>query len=42
MNSLRFLYDGHRITENQTPKELEMEEDDVIDVVLEQIGGLTQ
>jgi len=39
MNSLRFLYDGDRITENQTPKELGMEENDIIDAVLQQTGG---
>mmetsp|Transcript_3645 Transcript_3645/g.3444 ORF Transcript_3645/g.3444 Transcript_3645/m.3444 type:complete len:97 (+) Transcript_3645:180-470(+) len=38
-NSLRFLLDGERITEDQTPKTLELEDEDQIDCVLEQVGG---
>lgn len=38
-NSLRFLLDGERITDDQTPKTLELENDDQIDCVLEQLGG---
>jgi small ubiquitin-related modifier len=37
--SIRFLYDGKRVNETQTPKELEMEDNDVIDAVLQQTGG---
>ncbi|KZO97369.1 hypothetical protein CALVIDRAFT_597669 [Calocera viscosa TUFC12733] len=37
--TLRFLHDGQRIRENQTPKMLEMEHEDVIDAELEQLGG---
>ena len=33
--SVRFLFDGARINEDQTPKELEMEDGDVIEVILE-------
>ncbi|XP_006821439.1 small ubiquitin-related modifier 1-like [Saccoglossus kowalevskii] len=39
MNSLRFLFDGQRINDDMTPKELEMETDDVIEVYQEQTGG---
>ncbi|XP_039351878.1 small ubiquitin-related modifier 1 isoform X1 [Mauremys reevesii] len=39
MNSLRFLFEGQRITDNHTPKELGMEEEDVIEVYQEQTGG---
>lgn len=38
-NSARFLYEGSRISVEQTPKELEMEDNDVIDVALQQVGG---
>ena len=39
MESVRFLFDGKRIRENQTPNELEMEDGDSIDVVVAQVGG---
>lgn len=39
MNSLRFLFEGQRISDNQTPKELGMEDEDVIEVYQEQTGG---
>ena len=38
-NSIRFLFDGQRIQKNQTAKELDMQDDDVIDAVLQQTGG---
>ncbi|XP_037690963.1 small ubiquitin-related modifier 1-like [Choloepus didactylus] len=38
MISLRFLFEGQRIADNHTPKELGMEEEDVIEVYQEQIG----
>jgi small ubiquitin-related modifier len=38
-NSLRFLLDGERINEDDTPKMLELEDQDQIDCVLEQSGG---
>jgi len=38
-NSIRFLYDGERVRQEQTPKELEMEDNDIIDAVLQQTGG---
>uniref|UniRef100_A0A915ENB8 Small ubiquitin-related modifier n=1 Tax=Ditylenchus dipsaci TaxID=166011 RepID=A0A915ENB8_9BILA len=39
VNALRFLFDGRRINDEDTPKSLEMEEDDVIEVYQEQVGG---
>ncbi|XP_047395224.1 small ubiquitin-related modifier 1-like [Sciurus carolinensis] len=39
MNSLKFLFEGQRTADNQTPKELGMEEEDVIEVYQEQTGG---
>ncbi|CAH6778205.1 small ubiquitin-related modifier 5 [Phodopus roborovskii] len=38
-NSLKFLYEGQRIADSHTPEELEMEEEDMIEVYQEQIGG---
>lgn len=38
-NSVRFLYDGKRITPDSTPEFLRMEDDDIIDVMVEQTGG---
>jgi len=40
VTSLRFLFDGRRINDTDTPKQLEMENDDVIEVYQEQSGGL--
>merc|ERR1711992_115802 len=40
VSSLRFLFDGRRINDDETPKALEMEQDDVIEVYQEQTGGL--
>eukprot|EP01089_Gocevia_fonbrunei_P021448 TRINITY_DN834_c0_g1_i3.p1 TRINITY_DN834_c0_g1~~TRINITY_DN834_c0_g1_i3.p1 ORF type:complete len:116 (+),score=25.85 TRINITY_DN834_c0_g1_i3:33-380(+) len=39
MNSIRFLHDGNRISQEKTPKELDMEDNDIIDAVLQQTGG---
>jgi len=39
MQSVRFLFDGQRLREQQTPAELDMEDGDVIDVMVEQMGG---
>jgi len=39
VGSLRFLFDGRRINDTDTPKLLEMENDDVIEVYQEQSGG---
>ena len=37
--SVRFLFDGQRLSPEQTPQQLEMEDGDVIDVMVEQQGG---
>ncbi|KAI6011033.1 ubiquitin-related domain-containing protein [Pisolithus microcarpus] len=37
--SIRFLYDGNRINEDDTPASLDMEDNDTIDVMVEQVGG---
>lgn len=39
LNSLRFLFDGQRIADDMSPKQLEMEEGDCIEVYQEQTGG---
>jgi hypothetical protein len=39
MNSLRFPSETQRIADNHTPKELGMEEEDVIEVYQKQMGG---
>jgi len=39
LTTVRFLYDGDRISPDQTPEQLEMEDEDTIDVMIEQIGG---
>eukprot|EP00429_Kryptoperidinium_foliaceum_P086549 CAMPEP_0176185880 /NCGR_PEP_ID=MMETSP0121_2-20121125/1582_1 /TAXON_ID=160619 /ORGANISM="Kryptoperidinium foliaceum, Strain CCMP 1326" /LENGTH=89 /DNA_ID=CAMNT_0017524347 /DNA_START=38 /DNA_END=307 /DNA_ORIENTATION=- len=38
--SLRFLLDGERIEPDSTPKMLELDDQDQIDCMLEQSGGL--
>jgi len=38
-DNVRFLFDGVRLTETDTPKSLAMEEGDTIDAVLAQTGG---
>lgn len=39
MDSLRFLYDGIRLQADQTPDDLDMEDNDIIEAHREQIGG---
>ena len=39
VSSLRFLLDGDKIAPEQTPKMLELEDQDQIDCMLEQMGG---
>ena len=39
VKSLMFLFEGQRIADNHTPKELGREEEDVIEVCQEQTGG---
>jgi len=38
-DSVRFLFDGTRIRPDQTPQELEMEDEDEIDAMVSQTGG---
>ncbi|KAJ1962334.1 SUMO protein smt3 [Dipsacomyces acuminosporus] len=37
--SVRFLVDGQRITGENTPEQLDLEDGDTIDAMMEQIGG---
>ncbi|QRV81397.1 ubiquitin-like Rad60 SUMO-like protein [Ceratobasidium sp. AG-Ba] len=39
ISTIRFLYDGNRINDEDTPASLDMENDDTIDVMVEQVGG---
>ena len=39
-SSLRFLLDGERINPQDTPESLDLEDQDQIDCLLEQFGGL--
>ena len=39
VQSIRFLYDGDRITDDDTPNSLAMDDNDTIDVMVEQVGG---
>ena len=39
LSNVRFLFDGNRLSETQTPSQLEMEDGDVIDAMLEATGG---
>ena len=38
LNAVRFIFDGSRLNSSQTPEDLEMEDGDVIDVMMEQVG----
>ena len=38
-NSIRFQLDGDMVNDSDTPKSLEMEDDEQIDAQLEQVGG---
>ncbi|PBP24429.1 ubiquitin-like modifier, partial [Diplocarpon rosae] len=40
--AVRFLYDGTRLQENDTPEGLEMEDQDCIEVFAEQLGGVAE
>ncbi|KAI0245443.1 ubiquitin-like protein [Lactifluus subvellereus] len=42
VGSIRFLYDGNRINDDDTPATLEMDDGDTIDVMVEQVGGCRQ
>lgn len=37
--SVRFMFDGERISDDQTPAKLDMEDNDVLDAMLQQVGG---
>lgn len=39
IDSLRFLYEGQRLTSESTPDSLEMEDGDLIEAHREQVGG---
>eukprot|EP00947_MAST-08B_sp_MAST-8B-sp1_P001632 g1632.t1 len=39
LNSLKFMLDGERVNPEDTPKTLELEDQDQIDAFLEQVGG---
>lgn len=39
-DELRFVFDGHRITDEDTPKSLGMINDDVIEIYQERTGGM--
>ncbi|KAJ6510812.1 small ubiquitin-related modifier [Mycena sanguinolenta] len=41
VGSIRFLYDGARINDDDTPASLDMEDNDTIDVMVEQVGGVS-
>ena len=38
-NSFRLMYDGTRVNAQDTPKTLEMQDDDQVDAIVEQLGG---
>lgn len=40
VDELRFVFDGHRITDEDTPKSLGMINDDVIEIYQERSGGM--
>lgn len=39
VEELRFVFDGHRITDTETPKDLKMENHDIIEIYQERTGG---
>lgn len=40
ISTVRFLFDGQRIQETNTPNDLNLEENDQIDAMVEQTGGI--
>lgn len=38
-SSMRFLFDGNRVNDTATPDALDIEDGDVIDALVEQVGG---
>lgn len=39
INAMRFMFDGERISREDTPMKLNLEDGDVIDAMLPQVGG---
>merc|ERR1719210_2892675 len=39
-STVRFMFDGNRINDTDTPKSMDMEEDDTIEVFTQQSGGV--
>lgn len=39
LDAVRFLYDGERIRGDHTAEELDMEDNDLIDAMVQQVGG---
>lgn len=39
LENVRFLFDGQRVKPENTPAELEMEDEDSVDAMVQQIGG---
>jgi len=39
VDTLRFMYEGRRINDHDTPKQLDMQDEDIIEVYQEQTGG---
>jgi small ubiquitin-related modifier len=37
--SIKFIFDGDAIREDQTPEEIDMDDGDVIEAITEQVGG---
>ena len=42
IQNVRFLFDGERLLESQTPADIGMENGDEIEVVIEQVGGFSR
>lgn len=38
-NDVRFMFDGNRLNADQTPGDLDMEDGDILEAMVEQIGG---
>ena len=38
-DQIRFLYDGVRVRDDETPDALDMDDEDTVDVFLFQVGG---
>jgi small ubiquitin-related modifier len=38
--SIKFLFDGNRIQADETPSQLDMADGDIVDALVEQVGGM--